>query len=137
MSFSDFLTDDDPLFRNTVFNAQARLLAGGVFGPDNDTRTNIVGPNLTAEEIIKAAKKAIDDAYFVGITEMLDQSIRRLLVKMKRAAPESVRRINVGKSRANAEVEATELQELIASNTQMDWEVYNYAVAKFCAIEKI
>tara|TARA_R110002124_G_scaffold13943_3_gene63049 strand:- start:332 stop:1069 length:738 start_codon:yes stop_codon:yes gene_type:complete len=131
MSFTDFLTDEDPLFRNTVFNAQARLLAGGMFGPDNDTRTNIIGPDLVLDEIVSAAKKTIDDAYFVGITEMLDHSVRRLLTKMGRAEPEFVRRINVGKLRAKAEETSAVIQDLITKNTQLDQEVYDYALAKF------
>ncbi|MGV8997737.1 MAG: hypothetical protein ACOH12_12390 [Parvibaculaceae bacterium] len=131
LTFRDFLADSRPLFRNAVFNAQARLIGGGMFGHDNHSRTNIIGPALSPHEIISAAKSVIDEAYFVGITEMLDQSVQRLMNKMGHAQPANANRINTGILRSRAEETSPEIQELLAKNTELDREIYAYAVAKF------
>lgn len=135
MSFLDFVSDTNPLFRNAIYNAQARLLAGGTFGADNHSRTNIIGPDLSSEDIIKAARHTIDSAYFVGITEMLDQSVKRLFTKMQRTPPENTLHINRGKLRSRTEKPDASILDIIMQNTVLDREIYAYAMARFTTPE--
>lgn len=131
MSFLEFLTDESPLIRNAVFNAQARMLAGGRFGASNHTRTGIVGPLLSEKAIVCAAQETIDSAFFVGLTESFSESVARLLSTMGHPPTDEILKKNIGQSRREKSELAPDVLDALEKNSALDRVVYDLARARF------
>ena len=75
LSLLEFLRDDSPIIRRATWNVQARLLAGGHFGPSNDLRTNVYGPDVDADQLVERAEIGLQSFALVGISERYAESL--------------------------------------------------------------
>lgn len=131
LNFLQFLTSESSLIRNSVFNVQARLLAGGKFGSSNHSRTCVFGPNFNDNFIIDSAIENLKCAYMVGLTEHMNESVSRLTRKIsgsKRNLIKTTYHLNKTHNRPSVEQLTNKEYEAIEKNIYLDQLVYDFVL---------
>ncbi len=75
LSLLQFLRHESPIIRRATWNVQARLLAGGSFGPSDDLRTNVFGPDIEPGALGDLAQEKLDGFALVGAVERYSESL--------------------------------------------------------------
>jgi hypothetical protein len=129
LSLEDYLGCGHPAIRRSVWNFQARLLAGGHWGKDHHRHQQVFGPDLSGPEIVDRAKATLDRIAFVGLTERMDESASRLFDMLGWPQPGEVPHVNVTTRKDSVITQRAE--ELLSEYTELDQAVYAHAVRRF------
>jgi hypothetical protein len=85
-------------------------------------------------EIVRIAKQTIDSAFFVGITEKFDLSVKLLFEKAGIPSPLEFLKLNEGISRKRDFSMTPEIASAIEGNSRLDREVYEFALSRLANI---
>ena len=130
LSLPQFLRSEDPIIRRATWNAQARLLAGGRFGPDDGHRQNVFGPDLGVAGLIAGMEAALDRHALVGVADRYEESLRAAYALLGLGAPPPPERINVTASRPSDYgplLGTPEIAKALAALTEADRVAYDAA----------
>jgi hypothetical protein len=95
LSLLGFLRCPNPIIRRATWNTQARLLAGGQFGPTDEYRQIVYGPWLGRDDLAAEAIHALGRYALVGITEHYELSLRRACELLELGPPPAPERLNI------------------------------------------
>lgn len=84
-------------------------------------------------QLLAAARATIDRCLCVGLTEQLDESLRRLAIARGVQPPASTQRLNCAPERLLFDDLPLETQQRLRQLTAVDRQLYAYATAKFQA----
>jgi hypothetical protein len=128
LSLLQFLRSNSPIIRRATWNVQARLLAGGRFGPVDGQRQNVFGPQLSVTDLSAAAVHALDRFSFVGIAERYVQCLRTAYALLKLATLPAPQWVNVtqGKPVSYGDLLANpDIADAALARTEADQAVYD------------
>lgn len=86
--------------------------------------------SLTPEEKLKRAKQVVDRCAFVGITERMTESIDLMCWKFNWKHPKRYESLNIG-NRVQLDAIDPDIVAQIRINNKLDYELYQYARARF------
>jgi hypothetical protein len=131
MSLADYLASDDPAILRAIDNAQMRFMAGGGFGADAATRTQLYGPPGRPEDLVTIAlRRMATDFAVVGVAERLQASLARAAEVLGLSIRPVDHRVNVNLDETDSGQEITARMESdLERLTRFDSLVYDQAVA--------
>lgn len=130
MSLADYLSSDDPAILRAIDNAQVRFLAGGGFGDDAATRTQLFGPPGRFEDLVDVAlRRMATDFAFIGVAERLQSSLSQAAEVLGLPILPADHRVNVNLDPTDSGQEITaQMADDLERLTRFDRIVYDRAV---------
>jgi hypothetical protein len=127
LSLEQFLEEGhrDPWIKKNIWNNQVWQLAHGYAHMDNRTIDS-----FSQDELLDLAFQHMDKFHFIGITEKFENDGAYVLKTLGFPQEFSIPRVNVTANRPSLDQQPAKILHLLESLTELDWKLYNYALAK-------